>query len=196
MSGILIHDGRRIGHRKWCIDAIRTGSADGVVITPFATPRVAEPRHPSASDLAQVVRDGNGEVVFDATTHALFLPATNKRDFYDTWELWGPAGLVLDDQVQLDRAMFLQLALYLVMSGHQTGVLWNTRTDERWAVQVPDRERFMHAVILCVTKQHYRAFQATPQQPEQGGRLRKIASGLFGRTRRTAPRLKHSGQRD
>jgi hypothetical protein len=71
---------------------------------------------------------------------------------------------------ELDRAMFLQLALYLVMGGHKTGVLWNTRTDERWAVQVPDRERFMHAVILCVTKQHYREFQPPTQPPWPGTR--------------------------
>lgn len=96
MSGVLIHDGRRIGHRKWCVDAVSTGSADGVVLNPFATPRVAEPRHPSASDLAQAVRGVNGEVVFDAMTHALFLPGSNKRDFYDAWELWGPAGANLD----------------------------------------------------------------------------------------------------
>lgn len=100
MSGVLIHDGRRIGHRKWCVDAVSSGSADGVVLNPFATPRVAEPRHPSAADLAQAVRDVQGEVVFDAMTHALFLPATNRRDFYDAWELWGPAGPGLDDQAQ------------------------------------------------------------------------------------------------
>lgn len=100
MSGVLIHDGRRIGHRKWCVDAISSGSADGVILSPFATPRVSEPRHPSASDVAQVVRGVNGEVVFDAMTHALFLTATNKRDFYDAWELWGPAGAVLDGQAQ------------------------------------------------------------------------------------------------
>lgn len=92
MSGVLIHDGRRIGHRKWCVDAVSGGSADGVVLNPFATPRVAEPRHPSASDLALAVRGSKGEVVFDAMTHALFLPGSNKRDFYDAWELWGPAG--------------------------------------------------------------------------------------------------------
>ena len=96
MSGVLIHDGRRIGHRKWCVDAITGGSADGVVLNPFATPRVAEPRHPSASDLAQAVRGAKGEVVFDAMTHALFLPSTNKRDFYEAWELWGPAGANLE----------------------------------------------------------------------------------------------------
>ncbi|WP_329792057.1 AAA family ATPase [Lentzea sp. DG1S-22] len=85
---------------------------------------------------------------------------------------------------ELDHAMFLQLALYLVMSGHRTGVLWNTRTDERWAVRVPDRERFMHAVIVCVTKQRYRTFQpATPPQ-HQVGRLRGISDGLLTRLRR------------
>ncbi|WP_394619402.1 DEAD/DEAH box helicase family protein [Lentzea sp. JNUCC 0626] len=78
----------------------------------------------------------------------------------------GVADAVHDDQVfelkfvsELDHAMFLQLALYLVMSGHRSGVLWNTRTDERWAVRVPDREKFMNAVIVCVTKQRYKAFK-------------------------------------
>lgn len=96
MSGVLIHDGRRIGHRKWCVEAVSAGSADGVVLNPFATPRVAEPRHPSASDLAQALRDAKGEVIFDAMTHALFLPSSNKRDFYDSWELWGLAGANLE----------------------------------------------------------------------------------------------------
>lgn len=71
---------------------------------------------------------------------------------------------------ELDRAMFLQLALYLVMGGHQMGILWNTRTNERWAVTIPDRQKFMHAVIRCVTKQHYQAFQTSSQKPEPGGR--------------------------
>jgi hypothetical protein len=92
MSGVLIHDGRRIGHRKWCVEAVAGGSADGVVLNPFATPRVAEPRHPSASEVARAVHGAKGEVIFDAMTHALFLPNTNKRDFYDAWELWGHAG--------------------------------------------------------------------------------------------------------
>lgn len=96
MSGVLIHDGRRSGHRKWCVEAISGGSADGVVLNPFATPRVAVPRHPSALDVAQDVRGAKGEVIFDPMTHALFLPGTNKRDFYDAWDLWGPAGADLE----------------------------------------------------------------------------------------------------
>ncbi len=100
MSGVLIHDGRRVGHRKWCVEAVDSGSADGVILNPFSTPRVAEPRHPSASDLALEVQSVNGEVVFDAMTHALFLPGTNRRDFYDAWELWGRAGCMLERPAQ------------------------------------------------------------------------------------------------
>lgn len=59
---------------------------------------------------------------------------------------------------ELTHPMFLQLALYLVMGGHERGVLWNVRTDERWGVEVPDVQRFMDAVVLCVTKQEYRVF--------------------------------------
>lgn len=96
MSGVLIHDGRRIGHRKWSVDAIGHGSADGVIMTPFSTPRIAEPRHPSASDVAQAVRDVGGEVLFDPMTHAAMLRSSNKFDFYDPWELWGSDGMDLE----------------------------------------------------------------------------------------------------
>lgn len=97
MSGVLIHDGRRSGHRKWSVEAITAGHADGVVLTPFATPRVAVPRHPSAANLSNDVREVGGEVILDPMTHARFLPGTNKTDFYDAWELWGPAGVRLDN---------------------------------------------------------------------------------------------------
>jgi len=96
MPGVLIHDGRRAAHRKWCVDAVSARFADGVILTPFSTPRVAEPRHPSAGDVSSAIRSIGGEVIFDAMTHAYFLPGANKFDFYDGWELWGPDGPVLD----------------------------------------------------------------------------------------------------
>jgi hypothetical protein len=89
MAGLLIHDGRRVGHRKWTVEAIDAGLADGAVLSPFATPRVAEPRFPSGAEMASAVRGAGGEVLFDAMTHAVFLPGANKLDFYDGWELWG-----------------------------------------------------------------------------------------------------------
>jgi hypothetical protein len=95
MAGVLIHDGRRIAHRKWSTDAISASLADGVVLTPFSTPRVSIPRHPSASQVAQAVTDEGGEIIFDAMTHARLLAGVNKTDFYDDWELWGSGGIGL-----------------------------------------------------------------------------------------------------
>lgn len=92
MAGVLIHDGRRIGHRSWTTSAIDDGFASGAVLTPFSTPRISKPRHPNARELADDVRSVGGEVVFDVMTHARQLPTTNKTDFYDEWELWGSAG--------------------------------------------------------------------------------------------------------
>ncbi|WP_230595146.1 AAA family ATPase [Rhodococcoides fascians] len=70
----------------------------------------------------------------------------------------------------LDHEMFLQTALYVTMARYagidiDSGVLWNTRTGERWSVQVPNPASFMNAVVKCVTKQSYRHFD--PSGTEQ-----------------------------
>ncbi|MCL9663931.1 hypothetical protein L2091_01640 [Curtobacterium albidum] len=96
MSGVLIHDGRRIGHRSWTVDAIRAGQASGAILTPFSTPRITKPRHPNVREVADDVREAGGEVLFDVMTHARQLPTTNRTDFYDEWELWGPSGRGVD----------------------------------------------------------------------------------------------------
>lgn len=96
MSGVLVHDGRRSGHDGWCTNAIIEGVADGIFISPFCTPRMTLPRSPSGVDLSRAVIGVGGEVVFDAMTHARLLPATNKTNHYDTWELWGTGGPGLD----------------------------------------------------------------------------------------------------
>ena len=64
----------------------------------------------------------------------------------------------------LDYEMFLQTALYVAMARYagldvESGVLWNTRTGERWSVEVPDLSRFLNAVVLCVSKQSYSSFE-------------------------------------
>lgn len=100
MSGLLIHDGRRPGHLMWSREAIAAGVADGVILTPFSTPRVSVPRHPSAVDLASDIQGVGGEVIFDAMTHAALMDQTDKFDFYDDWDLWGPPGKGLDNQAR------------------------------------------------------------------------------------------------
>ena len=59
---------------------------------------------------------------------------------------------------ELTHEMTLQLALYLVMGGHDAGVLWNVRTNQKFVIRVPDRPAFMNAVVTTITKQHYNAF--------------------------------------
>jgi hypothetical protein len=89
LTGVLIHDGRRSGHHGWATAAVGLSAADGVFINPFSTPRFSMPRHTKASDFAAEVRGAQGEVVFDAMTHARLLAGSNRTDLYDTWELWG-----------------------------------------------------------------------------------------------------------
>lgn len=59
---------------------------------------------------------------------------------------------------ELTHAMFLQVGMYVTMSGLKEGVLWNTRTNEQWVVRVPDHARFRNAVTVCMTKQSYKVF--------------------------------------
>ena len=60
---------------------------------------------------------------------------------------------------ELSHTMFLQLAMYLIMTGRESGVLWNVKTNEAYRVTIPDRRAFMDAVIKCVTKQHFDSFR-------------------------------------
>ncbi len=93
---VLIQDGRRGGHVGWATASLGTRSSSGVVISPFHTPRLARPRHRAASDVAQEVLKAGGEAIFDATTHARLHLGTNDLMHYNTWQLWGPAGVGLD----------------------------------------------------------------------------------------------------
>lgn len=95
MSGVLIHDGRRVGQLKWSLEALNAGVADGVILTPFATPRIKEPRYPSASEVANSVHEVGGEVIFDAMTHAAVMGQSDRFDFYDDWDLWGSSNKTL-----------------------------------------------------------------------------------------------------
>lgn len=118
MSGVLVHDGRRPGHHTWAFNAISAGAADGVFLSPFCTPRFAVPRYARASAVQELIVGARGELVFDATTHGLFLPGSNRVDLYDTWELWGEAGVGLDStlrrQQHVERVFARQAELDVV----------------------------------------------------------------------------------
>lgn len=97
MAGVLIQDGRRSGHLKWSIEAIQKGVADGVIINPFATPRVKIPRNPSAAEIVNKVHSIGGEALFDPMTHAAMLSNSDRLDFYESWALWGAKGISLSN---------------------------------------------------------------------------------------------------
>lgn len=97
---LLLQDGRRPGHLGWATQAIRSGVASGVFISPFHTPRVGIPRHVAASKVVGKVGDVGGEAIFDPSTHARLLPNADNLTHYNTWQLWGPAGIGLDDDTR------------------------------------------------------------------------------------------------
>ncbi|ALC05932.1 hypothetical protein CDES_07615 [Corynebacterium deserti GIMN1.010] len=99
MAGVLIQDGRRSGHLKWSIEAIQKGVADGVIINPFATPRVKIPRNPSAAEIVSEIHSIGGEVLFDPMTHAAMLSNSDRLDFYESWALWGANGRSLSNPI-------------------------------------------------------------------------------------------------
>jgi hypothetical protein len=90
---LYLHDGAIGGHATWTEAALAAGVADGAVVSPFFTPQLSRPRNPSAEEYADRIRRANGEVIFDATTHAVTLPGVDNWGNYQTWSLWsGPRG--------------------------------------------------------------------------------------------------------
>lgn len=53
---------------------------------------------------------------------------------------------------ELGHEHFLQLASYLVAMGYEKGILWNVKNNEMYEVTVPDRKKFMDAVVRTITK--------------------------------------------
>ncbi|WP_143087045.1 hypothetical protein [Geodermatophilus ruber] len=80
--------------------ALAAGLADGVIISPFHTPRVSIPRHQAGATVSAAVIAAGGEAVFDASTHARLLPGSDDVLHYDTWQLWGPSGIGLDSDAK------------------------------------------------------------------------------------------------
>ena len=53
---------------------------------------------------------------------------------------------------ELKHEHFLQLACYLVALHLEKGILWNVRNNEMYEVFIPDRKKFVEAVLKTVTK--------------------------------------------
>lgn len=84
---VLIEDSPR-NLAAWIVEAVNQGSAQGCVITPWATPKIGKPHRRSADDMAAMVRGEGGEVWFDAITHALQMGGVGDYRYYDEYDLW------------------------------------------------------------------------------------------------------------
>jgi hypothetical protein len=86
-------------------------------------------------------------------------------DFYDQgnkeimFSAKGFADVVKDDVVfelkfvsELTHEHFLQCASYMVAMNLQKGILWNTRDNTLYEIEVPNRKAFLNAVTKTVTK--------------------------------------------
>ena len=53
---------------------------------------------------------------------------------------------------ELSHEYFLQCACYAVAGNLKKGILWNVKTNERYSIEIPDRELFLKAVARTITK--------------------------------------------
>lgn len=85
-----------------------------------------------------------------------FFDIDNKKNFYN---ISGKADVLLNDIVyelkfvnELTHEHFLQCACYIVALGLNSGILWNIRNDEKYAITIPNKDKFINAVIKTITK--------------------------------------------
>lgn len=53
---------------------------------------------------------------------------------------------------KLTHPHFLQCAMYMAGLDFKKGILWNTRNNEMYEITIPDKKKFLNAVISCITK--------------------------------------------
>jgi hypothetical protein len=88
---VLVEDSPR-NLDKWIISAVTTGPANGVTVTPFASPwlhRVASGRKHGLEERAEKFRKNGVPFWFDPMTHALQMGGVGDFRFYDEYSLWG-----------------------------------------------------------------------------------------------------------
>ena len=77
---------------------------------------------------------------------------------------------------ELMHEHFLQCAAYMVAMNLQKGILWNTRNNVLYEIEIPDRKMFMDAVIKTVTK----GLMENYYQPELWGKKKDLkVTGKF-----------------
>lgn len=80
----------------------------------------------------------------------------DRKNHYD---ISGKADVLLNNVVyelkfvnELKHEHFLQCACYIVALNLDKGILWNIRNNEKYVITIPDRHKFINAVIKTITK--------------------------------------------
>lgn len=60
---------------------------------------------------------------------------------------------------EVKETYYLQLAMYLCMFGHEKGYLWNIKDNTMYRVTVPNRQKFLKAVVKAITKHNVTAIK-------------------------------------
>lgn len=87
-----IEDSPRAFQAKWIAEAVSAGTAQGAVLTPWATPwhhRGGPGKKPGIRERAQELVNDGVPIWFDATTHALQMGGVGDFRYYDEFDLWG-----------------------------------------------------------------------------------------------------------
>ncbi len=90
---------------------------------------------------------------------ACSIPFSDKKSGELLFSAMGMADVVKDGVVyelkfvsDLTHEHFLQCACYVVAMGLEKGILWNTRDDQMYEVRVPNKPKFLNAVVNAITK--------------------------------------------
>ena len=94
-----------------------------------------------------------GTVTYDDNGKEKTIPVTRSIN------IDGRADVLKDDVIYelkfvdtLQHTHFLQLACYMAAMFKNKGILWNIRNNEMWEVTIPNRDKFLTAVVKTITK--------------------------------------------
>lgn len=59
---------------------------------------------------------------------------------------------------ELQHTHFLQCACYMVAMGLKEGIVWNTRDNKKYKINIPDEKAFLDAVAVTITKRELKQY--------------------------------------
>ena len=80
---------------------------------------------------------------------------------------------------ELSHIHFLQCACYMVALEKETGILWNTRNNILYEIQIPDRDMFMDAVAKATTKRRLNKYYNFANQKSHRPQMESSTKGVF-----------------